>query len=397
MPDGENATARRPARDHGLDLLKGLGCVCMVVAHSGTFDTVDRFAPYLLFAIGPATILFFGTAGITSRFQTSRYSLGALLAYYAFLFVLGYTYNGLVAADFYRVPTLEIFQIIALGVTTVSLIDRSGAGRPFTYAAVAALLLGTRWLCMWLAPGFHGGGLLLPYATYIPSHTVAENPASAWPGFPLLCWLWVFPAACAMYEISARANLIVAALAAGALVGLEAAGFDTGWHDKWGMPPGYACLELVYLGVSLAAVKRLRGWQPGARNVLIYFGRNSLTFLFVHNAGLLAAYLMRWASLYVAWTAGVVATYVAMRAFDRLPRWRGFSSLGPWFVLIALCLALPFLARRSEAWSNAVWFGELALGLVFAKHFDLLADRIKRRRAPAASGQQERAGALAAR
>ncbi len=125
-------------------------------------------------------------------------------------------------------------------------------------------------------------------------------------------------------------------------------------------------------------VKSLRGWRPGPQNMLIYFGRNSLQFLYLHAFGLVAVAACYWAGRYVAWIVGIVVTYFVMKGFERLPQWRRLESITGWYVLVMLCLGLPLLMYFGEQWALVVQLGEGAIGLIFAKNLGLLTRRMKR-------------------
>lgn len=381
---GGNAGLRsKSERDYGLDLLKGVGCLCMLIGHSGVEDKTDSLAMTIHFLVHVGAIYFFSVAGITTQLQLQRYTVKSLLRTYVLIFLLGYSYSAVRHPDLYHFFTFEIFQIIALGVMATAMVHAFLKSSPATYALLAAVLVALNWLCQWQFPGFHGAGLLLPHERYVPHYLLAQGQEEVFPGFPLLGWLYVFFAGCALYGASRRAGLILALAATIMLVTLESLGIDTRFRDTWAMSPGFTCVSMLALGLGMFFVKSLHGWQPGPHNMLIYFGKNSLQFLYLHVFGIAAVVGCWWAGQYLAWIVGTVVTYFVMKGFERLPHWRRLESITAWYVLVMLCLALPLLMQFGEQWAWVVQIGEGAIGLIFAKNLGLLTRRMKRVPSPA--------------
>ncbi len=373
----------RSERDYGLDLLKGVGCLCMLIGHSGIVDKTNSLAVTIHYLVHVGAIYFFSVSGITTQLQLQRYSVKSLLRTYVLIFLVGYSYSGVRHPDLYNFFTIEIFQIIALGVMATALVHALLKSSPAAYALLAAVLVALNWLCQWRFPGFDGAGLLLPHERYVPHHLLAPGQEEVFPGFPLLGWLYVFFVGCALYGASRRAGLILALAATTVLATLESLGIDTRLRDTWAMSPGFTCVSMIALGLGMFFVKSLRGWQPGPHNMLIYFGRNSLQFLYLHAFGIAAVVACLWAGQYVAWIVGIVVTYYVMKGFERLPQWRRLESITGWYVLVMLCLALPLLMYFGEQWAWVVQLGEGAIGLIFAKNLGSLTRRMKRVRSPA--------------
>ena len=58
-------------RDFALDILKGVGCLMMIVAHSNL--NIRDYKPYAFWA-GLAPVLFYAVAGVTASFQAQKWS-----------------------------------------------------------------------------------------------------------------------------------------------------------------------------------------------------------------------------------------------------------------------------------------------------------------------------------
>lgn len=72
-----------PKRDIGLDILKGIGCLLMIVAHSNL--SLRGYKPFA-FHGGFAPALFFAVSGVTAGFQAARYAPRGVLLSYLFCF-----------------------------------------------------------------------------------------------------------------------------------------------------------------------------------------------------------------------------------------------------------------------------------------------------------------------
>ncbi|MGQ9511895.1 hypothetical protein [Thermodesulfitimonas sp.] len=238
-------------RDYTLDLLKTLGCLLMVFAHSHVV-TNDWFTHYVVFLGTFAPVLFFGVCGVTASFQLRSRPWPVLAISYALFFLIGLSFIGTKGIDFWREPQCEIFQGIALGVIATALLVR---------------LLGEE------------SGLLfpLPFLLYVLcKKAVVAIPVVAGflfpPGlFPLFSWLSFFLWGLFCYRFR-RAGFLLALAAAGAYFLLVVTG--KGHCEKWAMNAGYFLRGLTLYGLLFNLCSL--GWR--APEWLIYTGKHSLLF-----------------------------------------------------------------------------------------------------------------------
>ncbi|MEW5940974.1 MAG: hypothetical protein AB1750_15005, partial [Chloroflexota bacterium] len=66
-----------------LDVLKGIGCVMMVIPHLGL--TVHNYARYRIWGI-LAPVLFYAVSGVTASIQEKKYTARSFFLTYLFLF-----------------------------------------------------------------------------------------------------------------------------------------------------------------------------------------------------------------------------------------------------------------------------------------------------------------------
>lgn len=282
-------------RDYTLDLLKTLGCLLMVFAHSHAV-TNNWFTHYVVFSGTFAPVLFFGVCGVTSVFQLRSRPWPVLATFYALFFLLGLSFIGIKGVNFWREPQCEIFQGIALGVVATALLVR---------------LLGEK------------SGFLfpLPFLLYVLcKKAVVTTPVTAGflfpPGlFPLFPWLSFFLWGVFCYWFR-RMGFLLALSAAGIYLSLVVAG--KGHCEKWEMNAGYFLLGLALYGLlfGLCSIRwRVPQW-------LIYTGKHSLLFFYTHY---LVLFLWRAAGLpllpllvWPATLAGAVAFCLLLTAVNQL-------------------------------------------------------------------------------
>lgn len=376
-------------RDPGLDLVKGIACVAMLVAHvwAGGLASGEPGAGLgwtLNFLGGYAPVLFYAVAGVTTLYQLRQRSFGLLVRIYAGMFVLGYLYAwvwhpGAIVAD--------ILQIIAMGVVATAgvalLLDRIGSVLPAARWAV--------WLC--LAP--------IPFLLHLMGRRLhLPFPVAGFlfvPGvFPIFPWLSFFWWGIFAYGSPGRwrtgallaALLVVAGLFFGAGEPLE----------KWNMNLSYYALGVALIMLALRpgqgaetagparAMPRLgvgglvACGRGAAGRWLHWLGRYSLVFLFAHlalNWALSEMLGSTWGGLHYVWKwpLALAASSLLMAVhlwvnrwlFGRLP-WE--ESCWPWVVLLLAGLAAGYrMAGMSAETSLAILY---ATGLVWAANYHRL-------------------------
>ena len=122
-------------RDHSLDLLKGVACVLMLLAH--TQLQIDLPSKALTFLGSFAPILFFAVSGITANFQAGKYPVTGIVITYTMIFLLGLSFAAIVVGDFWSAFEMDILQIIAVGVLVLYLVQRYLKPSPWFHLGAA--------------------------------------------------------------------------------------------------------------------------------------------------------------------------------------------------------------------------------------------------------------------
>ncbi|NCA70011.1 MAG: DUF1624 domain-containing protein, partial [Sphingobacteriia bacterium] len=252
-------------RDHSLDLLKGVACVLMLLAH--TQLQIDLPSKALTFLGSFAPILFFAVSGITANVQAQRYPVTGILLTYVMIFLLGLSFASMVSGNVWASFNMDILQIIAVGVLTLYLVQRFIDPRPWTHLAVAVAIFGLKLLTD-----------LLPREGWwlnLLANVVLE------PGnFVIIPWLFPFFLGMYCHLAPNRHNLWLAAVAALALVLGWALGLPLGIDNRWDMTVGYFLFALLITALAFFIARALPpAWIRRAFAPLLWLGGQSLLFL----------------------------------------------------------------------------------------------------------------------
>ena len=371
-------------RDHTIDYMRGIGCILMAMAHLRFFDSSEGYislVDIVGFIAGLGTVFFFAISGVTSQMQGQRYSSSNIVVSNLFLFVLGLSYSTMIHPNLYEFFTFEIFQIIAVGSATVALIEKYFRPSAQFYMLLALLVYIAKMCFEHLLPGFDGGGVLLNYAGYLPHDLIPagkEPDVLLHPGFPLLPWLFLFFAGCAAYRLSNRTLLLTSVVCLVVLyVLIYGVGIKTRYYSKWDMPIGHFILQIVTLGFGLVLSRFLAKFEPGKYNVVLYFGRNSLIFFFLHGIGLVMAVNVARYNQYLGWLTAVIVTFFVMKLLEKVPQSKLMQNMSAWLIVAAVIMLLPVFVYFYPELTSAVLVMEFLLGILVAKNYPQLGQAIK--------------------
>jgi hypothetical protein len=357
------------SRDISLDFLKGIGCVLMILAHAKELAPDVKWMAYLG---GFAPVFFFSIAGITGAFQAHRYAPRQMLILYSLLLLLGFGYNGITHPHFLADIDFDILQMIAFGTLAVYFFERYLAPAPWVYLflAVVSFLVKVFFLD-WLKiePVFGIAGILLP------------------PGlFPVFPWLFLFFAGIFAYRVENRTNfwmLVFIFVLCAALIPI----YPLDFQNKWNMSVGYflACNLLLFF--MFYGVRRFPFFQNGnGKGWLIYLGRNSMLFLFVHVGWielfrtLRSQYLMAplWDYPLVVHGMLLLLTIASIWILMGIIRQFFFpqftDSIYLWFSLAAVIFVAAWLVRNDFILTVL----DLAIGILMGLYFPALAASFKK-------------------
>lgn len=358
-------------RDLALDYLRGLGCVCIVVGHS----TVIINSPILEIIQGVAfygSVLFLSVSGQLASMQAQKDRLPGIIAFYGLLFFLGFAYNAIVPVyyfistdlppegiNFYRKIASEIIQAIAIGCIAVAAFSRLIKGRTVLYlvASIACFAISK---ILVLLPEF-------PLKSFI----IAPGVFSIFP------WIGFLFAGAFFYRSRVPVGLVVGGIFLAAyLVAVIFFKQDLHWKGRFEMSYGFYLMGMAGLSVLYAIFRSIGDRLPEGNNPAIFFGRNSLLFLFINI--ILSFYFLKFGLVFwfIAWPGIFVVTYFLMRVLLKLNGMisRPLDSLIPWFVMIVVIWLLPLLFSFNI---KIIIHLEFAIGVIIALRYRDLSMRIK--------------------
>ena len=359
-------------RDTTIDILKGIGCLVMIVAHSGLqFGGYERFK----FWGGLAPVLFFAATGATAAFQAQKYKPRGVLLTYLFLFLLGFSFNRITDPGFLKEPEFDIIQIVAVSSSIVYLLEYYFHPRPWIYLLLGFLAFGSKFLLQKLL----AGTLIVGVNLFIP------------PGiFPIFPWLFLFFFGLFAYRVN---NYVNAGLAVGfslILFTLYKENFQIDIENKWDMSSGYFLVFGILTFSTYFILRFISSWRemifkyPG---LLTFLGQNSLLFLFVHFPIILYLKDIRihrnvkliFNHPYLFWLLVLGLTLVAMLILLWLAKWKFsaqfFDHLSVWIIMTVLVFAVGILISTQRF----VYAIEIGLGILTALYYPKLGHILKQK------------------
>ena len=361
-------------RSIALDALKGIGCIMMIIPHTGlNIHGYERFRIWGILA----PVLFYAVSGITASLQEKKYTPRSFFLTYAFLFLLGFSFNRLTDEGFLNEIEFDILQFVAVGSCVIFLLERYVRPSIWAYFILGFASAAAKPLIQLLLNGatFPGANLIVP------------------PGiFPIFPWLFLFFLGLFAWRADNRFNLGLGLFFTVALIGLWLSGYPLDIQNKEDMSFSVflLCCSMLFLSFYLA--RALPAFFDNERLMLplTFLGRNSFLYLYVHFTTILMLKHFRvvhrvefiYTHPYLIWALALVITYAVMLALLPLGRLKGpvwlFEKIPTWIVMVLLVFAVGLFLKPIPT-----FFIEIALGLVTALYFSRLAGILKRRTVPA--------------
>jgi fucose 4-O-acetylase-like acetyltransferase len=355
-------------RDFSIDIIKGLGCILMVMAH---MPFKMGFYKYLTFVGGFAPVLFFSAAGITAAFQAQKYQTGPVLSNYFFLFFLGFALNGFHSPDYLHTPPVHFDMISNIALCSIIVYLLEHYLKPSTWMY---LLMGIS--CFLIKLGFD---LVLP----VEGHPWLSGTLLSHVGaFPIFPWLFLYFLGVFAYRISISSNFVWAVTTLTIYLFLGFTGLILDYRSKYDMSVGYFLLSCLLLFVLFSLVRKFAGaYELSSGNILFFLGRNSLLFLFTHFAviRILSGRLQLEINVmlfkhypFMFWILILSITLMAMTAFIYASHFtwiqNQFNKIWIWILLVVLVIIIPALLMQD----GLIRWAELGLGIIVGLYYQYL-------------------------
>lgn len=349
-------------RDLGLDVLKGIGCALMVIAHSKL--KMWNYEEYLFWGnLAPA--LFFSIAGVTASLQGEKTPRGMFL-FYGSIFLLGFSYNGFLNPDFLKDLIFEIIQTIALGVLAVYLVEHYLNPQAWVYAIFGIAAFALDKLIYPLGFEFLEGILIAPGV------------------FPFIPWLSMFFLGVFAYRVRNIYNLFLSVLLFGLYYFLYGLSVPNVQESKWLFLPDYFLSSTIFMVLMFFVVRAFSALRHPKLNALtIFLGANSLLFLYLHYALIKFLRLFKvqqdveiiFHNPWLFWVLVLVIVTLAMLLITYLAKWFEFPfrHLWVWILMLVLIFTAPFVIPKP----SYISYFELIPGVMFAVYYPLLGKILK--------------------
>lgn len=374
-------TTTENKRDDSLDILKGLACIAMVIAHQPYFFKNPQlslgFVHYLAAAIPPT--IFFAIAGVTASFQSNRYSLSSLARYFFAMFLIGITWNIAIHGDINSFYWLEIFQIIALGSLCICAVERNEPASQWLLFSIAAGIVLIKLAAETYWPQFDGWNYVFCDTAYVRELNATPTVTPVLPGFPLFPWLAYFFLGVWCYRLSKRTKLIaaVAALFSTCI----AVRLGSSIAEKWDSPIAHILADSTLIFISFWLFDGYSVATSAVAEQLRKIGSNAFLFFFAHPFGLIAGVIVFAATnnAYASWVISIVISILVYTLFGKIKPSKLFESRSAWLALIAVIVLIPVSTLFIKHDSMAVITRLLAIviGTVAAINFNALSKLTK--------------------
>ncbi len=380
------------AREDSLDILKGIACLFMVIAHQPYYSKAPDVALGLInhfSGIFPPA-LFFSIAGVTATFQSTKYSLASLVRYFIAMCLIGMTWNIVIHGDVTAFFWPEIFQIIALGSLFVCIVERNGPSPQWLLLTITIGIISTKLIAETYWPQFDGWNFLFCDTNYVPEIDSIANTMPILPGFPLFPWLAYFFFGIWCYRASKRLKLLAAGASLGAAIGCVALGSNA--IEKWDSSIAYLFTDGAVICAAFWLFEGYGAAGSALARQLRKIGSNAFLFFFAHPLGLIAGVLVYIAkpNAYMAWIVSIVVAVITYNLFTKFKPSRRFDSGFAWLVLIGATLLIPFLPMLNAHPSipGITRLFALIIGIVAAVNFSGLAKVTKSRKITAGNASR---------
>lgn len=387
MEESADILRTNVTRDNTLDYIKAFGCILMMIAHLGIVNPADNIAYISVFICGIAPYFFFAVAGITAAKQAKRYNTLGVLITYILIGIIGLSFNGQLPHLMLNLYAWEILQIIAFGGAFIFLIQKYLKPSNYVYLIIALCIILIKFSADFLhVPGVLSGILFAPDGIYGEGIDVLK-----YPGFPIFPWLYLFPLGVYCYNCKNWVNGTLGFVIAIVLVFYSVVLGDIEVFKKWDMSVAYFLFATSMQFTVFFIFRSLKCDSKILSGPLVFLGRNSLMFLFVHITALFItkAITGQINNQYISWLVALILSLLFVWLGACAPSLEVFSKKWSWVFLMAFVLILPIslklLVDKIFNGDDQVtilislinWVIMLLVGVIFASNYPQAAQLFK--------------------
>lgn len=346
-------------RDHSLDAIKGVGCILMIFAHAKVnlsssiilknFSLIGTFAP----------VLFFAVSGITATLQSKKSSFSAIVVFYTMFAVLGLSYNAIWQPLLWQNLLCDIPQIIAVCVVTIILIEKYFQPKKYYYILFSVAIFALQYFLN-----------TNPILSQLNFHRFLISSFS----FALIPWILMFFTGVFAYYINNQINLAMGVIYLVILSGMILGQQDLYVEQKYNMSASYYLISQMVIFFCIYVFRSKKDLFKNPNNIVLYFGKNSLLFLYIHLIILKIFQVINFRYALPVWLSTLTLTYILMKLSQFTNKYieKYFHSIFIWLTMI-VCVCLVPLSQKLAV----ILPVEMLIGVVFANNYQSLSNIIK--------------------
>ncbi len=349
-------------RDYSLDLIKGAACILMLIAHS-KINPTNKLLFIMLQISGFAPILFFAVSGVTATFQVAKKKISNIIIFYILLGILGLSYNIIwkPQTNIFEKIDCNVLQIIAIGAITISLFEYYLKPQKIYYLLFTGIAFITHYLFK---------NILQIQDFFLNNFLFVGDAAGK--TFPIFPWISIFFIGVLVYYSQNYWNIISSGLIfliMTTIILLEPSNIIL-VNDKWSVSTvyflRYSSLLCLCFYISRKYIKYL-----SETNLIIWLGKNSLLFLYVHFIPVKFLFPpLKIDNAYIVWLSSFLISIFIMQSVEYLNKFIAdyFNEFYTWIILLNLVIFTPILFHNLVV----VQYLELGAGILFASNYQVL-------------------------
>lgn len=346
-------------RFDSLDAIKGLACIFMIFAHAAVDPKGDAVLSYIMYIGGFAPALFYAVTGVTASLQARKNNVSSVALFYVMFAVLGFSLNAFWRPNLWKDLICDVPQIIALGAIIVLIVEKYLKPNKYIYLVMS---IGVFILHFYFTKNFP----TFKFKQFLFTQDVS---------FPVIPWLLMFFAGIFAFYIKNIVNLWLAFASFFILVILTEMNKVVDPNNKWGMSFGYFLMSYFVLFIVFYIMRSRENYSK--KNILIFFGKNSMLFLYVHLLIMKVLVLKNFYKLYPVWFIMGFGCFFFMKALIWLNKYieEVFKRPQVWAVMAVLICFIPIFTKNAD---TIIW-SELFLGILFANNYPTLSKMVKKK------------------
>ncbi|MFL0252407.1 heparan-alpha-glucosaminide N-acetyltransferase domain-containing protein [Clostridium neuense] len=347
-------------RDYSLDCIKGIACIFMILIHAITLVTVgksnvDGIFGVLAFFGGTAPVLFFAVSGITSSAFQVKKSIKAIIPAYLIFGVLGVSYIGIWRANIYSSSLCDILQMMAMAVIIIVLIEKIIKPSKIFYLVASIAVFLIHYFITSKIPAF-------PVKDFLFAPAV----------FPIFPWISMVLLGIFLYRIDKKWNLLIgtSVFVVSILVSMVT---KVDFFNKFNMSVGYFAVSIFVMSTVFFISRTIKFKK--LNNPILYFGKNSLLFLYVHLLAI-KVFAPFTNNVLLRWIAVLILAYLLMLGIQFINRYieKAFSNIVIWILMIVAVVFIPLFIGNV----NLIFSLEMLIGILFSANYHKLSGIIEK-------------------